>query len=365
MQRRLIYSLLGAVILSIGGVYAQNNFKIRGEVNSSKPLTWAYLYKFEEGRQLLDSVPVKDNQFEFVGRVDKAYSASIGVKGIRRSVSFYLEPATFYTRIEEDWAKPSPVIGGVQNAIAKGYEAENKRIQDTMAVLGSKYEHADAEGKVKLSLLMEEWSEQLDSTRFRYIENYPNSLAIIEINRPYFAVLNYLKLQRMKSLFDTSLSYSSAYQELDKYYEQKKSEYLVGQPAPAVRTKTVDGKSFDLAALKGKVVLIDFWASWCAPCRVANRKLVPTYEKYKTYGFEIVSVSMDDKENLWKEAIKKDGIPWIQVSELKGIKGSTIAEAYSVRQLPTLFLIDEKGKVIHQNMDHEDLLNYLKSRYEQ
>ncbi len=365
MHKNLVYSLFTAFICSLGTGYAQNNFKIKGEVVTDKPLTWAYLYKIENGRQLLDSVAIKDNQFEFAGAVDRAYSASIGVKGVRRSVSFYLEPGTFYTRIEEDWAKPSPVIGGVQNAIGKGYEAENKLVQDTMMVLGRKYEHADAEGKVKLSLLMEEWSEQLDSTRFRYIENYPNSLAIIDINRPYFAVLNYLKLERMKSLFDPSLSYSNAYQELDKYYEQKKSEYLVGQQAPPVRTKTVDGKSFDLADLKGKVVLLDFWASWCAPCRVANRKLVPTYEKYKSQGLEIVSVSMDDKENLWKEAIKKDGIPWMQVSELKGIKGSPIATAYSVRQLPTLFLIDEKGKVIHQNIDHEDLLNYLKSRYEQ
>lgn len=365
MHKNLVYSLLAAFICSFGASYAQSNFKIKGEVMTDKPLTWAYLYKIENGRKLLDSVPVKDNRFEFVGTVDKAYSASIGVKGVRRSVSFYLEPATFYTRIEEDWSKPSPVIGGVQNAIAKGYEAEKKRIQDTMMVLGAKYERADAEGKVKLSLLMEEWSEQLDSTRFRYIENYPNSLAIIDINRPYFAVLNYVKLQRMKSLFDTGLSYSYAYQELDKYYELKKSEYLVGQQAPAVRTKTVNGKNFDLSSLKGKLVLLDFWASWCAPCRVANRKLVPTYEKYKASGLEIVSVSMDDKDNLWKEAIKKDGIPWIQVSELSGIKGSPIAEAYSVRQLPTLFLIDEKGKVIHQNINHEELLNYLKSRYEQ
>lgn len=350
---------------SIGGVYAQGDFKIKGEVVTDKSLTWAYLYKMENGRKLLDSVPVVDNQFEFVGSVDKAYSASVAVKGIRRSVSFYLEPATFYTRIEEDWAKPSPVIGGVQNAIAKGYEAENKRIQDTMMVLGQKYEHADAEGKVKLSLLMEEWSEQLDSTRYRYIENYPSSLAIIDINRPYFAVLNYLKLDRMKRLFDPSLSYSYVYQELDKYYEQKKSEYLVGQQAPAVKTKTVDGKPFDLASLKGNVVLVDFWASWCAPCRVANRKLVPTYEKYRSQGFEIVSISMDDKENLWKDAIKKDGIPWMQVSDLVGIKGSSIAKAYSVTQLPTLFLIDENGKVIHQNIDHEELLTYLKTRYEQ
>lgn len=365
MQKNLIHSLFVAFICSVGGVYAQSNFKIKGEVVTNKPLTWAYLYKMEKGRQLLDSVPVNDNQFEFAGSIDKAYSASISVKGIRRSVSFYLEPASFYTRIEEDWKKPSPVIGGVQNAIAKGYEAENKRIQDTMMVLGGKYEHADSEGKVKLSLLMEEWSEQLDSTRFRYIENYPNSLAIIDINKPYFAVLNYVKLQRMKSLFGPALNYSSAYQELDKYYEQKKSEYLVGQHAPAVKTKTVDGKSFDLAGLKGKLVLLDFWASWCAPCRVANRKLVPTYEKYKQYGFEIVSVSMDDKENLWKEAIKKDGIPWTQVSELQGIKGSPIAAAYSVRQLPTLFLIDEKGKVVRQNMDHEELLKYLESRYGQ
>ena len=344
---------------------AQGNYQINGQVISDKNITRAYLYTFNKGRELLDSAEVKNNTFQFSGQVDKIQAASIGLKGSRRSVYFILEPAQMQVRLQEDWNQPSTVIGGIQNAIKKGYELDIASFQDSMRALGAAYEHADEDGKVKLGMQMQVWNQKVDSVRRDYLRAHPASLAVLDIYRPYIPGMNYVELQELVNRIDRGLAYAPVYQELLGIYERKKERNLVGQQAPAIHSKTIAGKTFDLTSLKGKTVLIDFWASWCAPCRIANRKLVPTYEKYRSKGFEIVSVSMDDKVHLWKAAVEKDGIPWIQVADLIDLKSNKAAAAYHVEQLPTLFLIDENGIVVKQNMNHEELLEFLKLKYDE
>lgn len=137
------------------------------------------------------------------------------------------------------------------------------------------------------------------------------------------------------------------------------SQVKIGDQAPEIELKNVKGDMVRLSDLKGKVVLIDFWASWCLPCRKANPDLEKIYQKYKDKGFVILGVSLDSKEAAWLGAIKKDKISYPQVIDPKNWN-SKIVESYAVDKLPTSFLINEVGKIVALNPSHLQLEQALK-----
>ena len=106
---------------------------------------------------------------------------------------------------------------------------------------------------------------------------------------------------------------------------------------------------------KGKVLLLDFWASWCMPCRAANKKLVKLYGKYKAKGFEIFSVSLDEDKSDWKKAIAKDKISWVQVNDPRGSWNAKTAADWNISVLPTTFLINKKGDVVAIDPEGKEL----------
>ena len=135
-----------------------------------------------------------------------------------------------------------------------------------------------------------------------------------------------------------------------KSMEQKMaSTPSVGREAPEITLNTPEGKPLSLSSLRGKYVLIDFWASWCGPCRQENPNVVRMYNKYKGKDFEIFGVSLDQDRNKWVAAIQKDQLTWPHVSDLKGWQ-SAGGQAYQVSSIPATFLIDKAGKIIAKNL---------------
>ena len=134
----------------------------------------------------------------------------------------------------------------------------------------------------------------------------------------------------------------------------------VGQPAIDFTQNDTKGEPVSLASLKGKFVLIDFWASWCGPCREENPHVVKAYKKFHDKNFEIIAVSLDDKKEDWIKAIEKDGLTWLHVSDLKGWKNE-VAEAYGIKAVPQNLLLDTKGKIIAKNLSGEELEAKLKA----
>ena len=140
---------------------------------------------------------------------------------------------------------------------------------------------------------------------------------------------------------------------------QRSGTSTPGFEAPDLVGMTPDSQSYALSKMRGKVVLVDFWASWCGPCRRENPNVVANYNKYKDKGFDILGVSLDREPNAWKKAIKDDGLPWHHISDLKGWQSSHAA-LYSVTSIPQTVLIDKDGKILARNVRGDQLGAKLK-----
>ncbi len=137
-----------------------------------------------------------------------------------------------------------------------------------------------------------------------------------------------------------------------------------GQAAYEVALPSVDGDTVRLSSLRGKIVLLDFWASWCPPCRASNKRLVKFYPKYRDKGFEILSISIDDDMKDWKRAILKDKVSWLEVIDKGGWYAPTPVK-WRIDAIPTSFLIDKNGRVIAVDPSVKELEKILTTLLEE
>ena len=142
-----------------------------------------------------------------------------------------------------------------------------------------------------------------------------------------------------------------------------KAQLSVGTMAPEIKLPDAKDSIVNLSSFKGKVVLLDFWASWCRPCRASNPGVVRLYNKYKNKGLVVFGVSIDSKKALWLNAVKQDRITYQQVNDNAGWN-SKVAEAYNVNEIPSTFLIDKTGKIVAVDAEGKSLENKVKALLE-
>jgi peroxiredoxin len=138
-----------------------------------------------------------------------------------------------------------------------------------------------------------------------------------------------------------------------------KAQPKPGELAYDINLTSPKGDTISLSSMQGKVVLIDFWASWCGPCRLSNRHLVKLYSKYKEKGFEIFGVSLDENKKDWMKAIKQDRITWTQVIDNRGWEAQTAID-WNLYQIPTSYLINKDGIIVGVDLEKNDLEKALK-----
>ena len=145
-------------------------------------------------------------------------------------------------------------------------------------------------------------------------------------------------------------------------YLWKMPKYNPGKLAPTFSIPALDGNTLKLESFRGKMVLLDFWGSWCGPCRVESPNLVALYDRWNNKGLEIFSIAMDKSEARWKAAIAKDNLKWkTHGSNLQRMKGE-VGSLYGVREIPTKYLIDQKGYIIATNPTFEEIDRLLQEK---
>jgi peroxiredoxin len=168
---------------------------------------------------------------------------------------------------------------------------------------------------------------------------------------------SYPTYTKIISLFEKKAPGAPQLEEIKQKFASERAT-MIGAEAPDIRLPTPQGDTLSLSSLRGKVVLIDFWASWCRPCRVENPEVKKLYEKFKSKGFEIYAVSLDGDKASWEGAIRQDGLTWKHVSDLQKW-GSQAARLYKVSGIPYTVLLDEKGNILAKNLRSHALGEFL------
>ena len=365
-MQKILISLSVILLLSFcDGNKKNSSFQLKGTLSDSKAET-LYLEKLGSAKQvIIDSVILDENgNFEFTNYTPKIgfYRIKTNDKNFAMLVLDSADKVTI-TGSVKDLGNTFKVEGSSETTIFIEYNNLSKIRDIKLDSLNKAFQ-----------LLME--TNKMDSKRM-------DSLSAI-FETPYNSIINQSnilmvdKISKNTNMYSSIMAiqaldpdkYSDLYKSLDaglsKKFPNDKNVIMfhevvermlstnIGQFAPEISLPSPDGKEIALSSLKGKLVLIDFWASWCGPCRKEMPNVVKIYSKFKNKGFEIYGVSLDQDKEKWMEAITKDGINWPQVSDLK-YWDNVAARIYNVQGIPYTVLIDKDGKIIAKNLRGQEL----------
>jgi len=380
-----LFYILFLLLLTTANSYAKD-VTIKGEILNGNG-KYIYLQTFQNDKNILVDSTIINKKGIFIFKVNvetkNFYSLSLSKNNQKEIVLLILDQSKENNQISfkssiENFSTKYSIDGNHESEVIKAYVTIINEFQKIRAIETDKYQNAKSESE-KLVFKKSIDSVDLNFRKLRdeFIIKHQLDLAVI-ITASSLNPQQDLKMYKtirdglLKSSpgSEYQLAFNEQVNQIEiQLNEQKKQEEEkeklknltnIGNVAPALNFNNPEGKLITLASLKGNYVLIDFWASWCRPCRMENPNVVKLYNKYKDQGFTVFSVSLDNNVEKWVNAIEKDGLTWPNhVSDLKQWR-TEATKIYGFRGIPYTVLIDKKGKIIAKNLRGESLDTKLK-----
>jgi peroxiredoxin len=347
------------------------NYTVSGIAKGVAEGTMVYLEKQDDvkGAVQVDSAKVSKGLFSMKGSAFEPAVNFIQVKGIEGKIAFILDQGTITLTIYKDSIGKSQIGGTPDNDALQNFNVYSqkvqKKMQDFQATNKVKMQTAQTDkDNATIEQLMGEFSV-LQNELLQYTTSYPekNPTSFLSVllldnmfNQPE------VNIQKIKTVYASLTPILQKTKpgvaiktKIDNY-----KDISIGNAAPDFSGPTPDGKTLSLKQALGKVTIIDFWASWCGPCRKENPSVVALYNEFHAKGLNIIGVSLDKDAAKWKEAIAKDKLTWSHVSNLQ-FWTDPIAVLYNIKSIPATYILDEKGVIIASNLRGEELRTKIAS----
>lgn len=379
MKKFLVFALTAALAVSCNKL-KENEYEISGTIDPAFNGKQVFLKEQQGGfgpTTALDTAVVENGKFTFKGISEKPKERLLFIEGKDQegAILVYTEEGHIDVTVNKDTLFNSTVKGTVNNdaqtkytKMAKEAGKLDKEFQEkNMEVFNKAKAENDTATQNRIIKQYQDMSKENNKKYVAFIEENPNALITIKAFPPLFQDQD-KKSSDIKPLYD-KLSPEVKETELGKKIgehltkmaeiEAAQAKVAEGTMAPDFSAATPDGKTLSLKEAMGKVTIIDFWASWCGPCRQENPNVVAMYNELHGKGLNIIGVSLDQNADKWKEAIAADKLTWQHISNLKGWD-DPIAKEYGVNGIPATFILDGSGKIVAKNLRGEELKAKIK-----
>ncbi len=374
IKKGLNYLGVIAMITCTNSLYAQEKtpqFRIRIKLDEVKSESSVMLGYKENNRMHIDTVYANaDKEFILEGEIPPVERAYINLAHHKLdptmppnnddAMSVYLEEGELLIT-GKDSLKTAVVSGTPLNEDLQKLNAIGLLFDEKVSVINAEYSKVmEAGNKVRAEELEAEYAELMAKKKeaeMAFVESHSNSVVSLDWLRRNVNVIQEKTLAtKLFNSFTEDVKKSAAGVIYSNILGQTKGADI-GFEAPDFSAKQPNGESLSIRSLRGKYVLLDFWASWCGPCRRENPNLVKAFNNYKDKNFTVIGYSLDGGNNAldsWTKAIEKDGLLWYQISDLAGWNSLPV-QLYGISSVPTNFLIDPNGKIIAKNLRGEEL----------
>ncbi len=328
---------------------------------------FVYMKNTTAGNKKVDSVPLKDGKFVFTGNLlypvpVKIYVNKIGSIKSENAFTAFIEPGELmltgkYNQENDKFLPETKLTGSPTNVDFIGFTTK----LNGAAAIKAYQESVLAKGWDASRKLYPAFAKEKEDLALAFINAHPKSFySLYLLKDDVVGTTGGEKAQQYGHLY-AQLDPQVRGSALGKSSEQRMITMArnlpVGAKAVEFSQPNLIGRPVKLSDYKGKYIFLDFWASWCAPCRAENPNVVKAYEKFKAKGFDVLSISLDDNVEKWKTAIAEDQLPWLQVSDLQ--RPNATANAYGVLGIPDNFLIDPNGVIIAKGLRGKELIDTL------